>query len=623
MLLTRGNEAMTATTIRLTMAQAVARFMVAQKTVVDGETVPIFGGVFAIFGHGNVAGVGEALHAVKDQLPTYRGQNEQGMAHAAIAYAKASFRRRFMACTSSIGPGALNMVTAAALAHVNRLPVLLLPGDVFANRLPDPVLQQVEDWGDGTVSANDVFKPVSRYFDRITRPEQIMPALRRAMQVLTDPAECGPVTLSLCQDVQAEAYDYPESFFAEKVWVPRRIMPDADEFAAAAAALKLSKKPVIIAGGGVLYSEASDSLIAFAETHGIPVMETQAGKSALPHAHRLNMGSVGVTGSSASNELAEQADLVLAVGTRLQDFTTGSWALFKNEALTIVGLNVQPFDAHKHNGLPLVADARVGLEALDAALTGWTVEASWTAAAERGKDDWLGAADAATAPTNAELPSDAQVIGAVQRARPKATLVCAAGGLPGELHKLWQADAPGSYHLEYGFSTMGYEIAGGLGVKLARPQDDVVVMVGDGSYMMLNSELVSTIMLGAPITVVLLDNAGYGCINRLQMATGGANFNNLLKDTHHVALPGIDFAAHAAAMGAQARKVGSLAELEAALAETEGAERTTVIVIDTDPLATTEAGGHWWDVAVPEVSERQQVNAARAEYESARKAQRT
>ncbi|WIJ24944.1 3D-(3,5/4)-trihydroxycyclohexane-1,2-dione acylhydrolase (decyclizing) [Devosia sp. RR2S18] len=614
---------MTATTIRLTMAQAVARFMVAQKTVVAGETVPIFGGVFAIFGHGNVAGVGEALYAVKDQLPTYRGQNEQGMAHAAIAYAKASFRRRFMACTSSIGPGALNMVTAAALAHVNRLPVLLLPGDVFANRLPDPVLQQVEDWGDGTVSANDVFKPVSRYFDRITRPEQIMPALRRAMQVLTDPAECGPVTLSLCQDVQAEAYDYPESFFAEKVWVPRRMMPDADEFAAAAAALKLSKKPVIIAGGGVLYSEASDSLIAFAETHGIPVMETQAGKSALPHAHRLNMGSVGVTGSSASNELAEQADLVLAVGTRLQDFTTGSWALFKNEALTIVGLNVQPFDAHKHNGLPLVADARVGLEALDAALTGWTVEASWTAAAERGKHDWLGAADAATAATNAELPSDAQVIGAVQRARPKATLVCAAGGLPGELHKLWQADAPGSYHLEYGFSTMGYEIAGGLGVKLARPQDDVVVMVGDGSYMMLNSELVSTIMLGAPITVVLLDNAGYGCINRLQMATGGANFNNLLKDTHHVALPGIDFAAHAAAMGAQARKVGSLAELEAALAETEGAERTTVIVIDTDPLATTEAGGHWWDVAVPEVSERQQVNAARTEYESARKAQRT
>jgi len=604
------------------MAQAVARFLTAQKTVIEGETVPIFGGVFAIFGHGNVAGVGEALHAVKDTLPTYRGQNEQGMAHAAIAYAKASFRRRFMACTTSIGPGALNMVTAAALAHVNRLPVLLLPGDVFANRLPDPVLQQVEDFGDGTVSANDCFRPVSRYFDRITRPEQIIPALRRAMQVLTDPAECGPVTLSLCQDVQAEAYDYPESFFAEKVWTPRRILPDADEFAQAAAAIKLSSKPVLIAGGGVLYSEASEALASFAEAHGIPVMETQAGKSALPHDHRLNMGSVGVTGSSAANALAEEADVVIAVGTRLQDFTTGSWALFKNDDLTIVGLNVQPFDAAKHNALPLVADARAGLAALDAALTGWQVDSAWTDKALNGKAEWLDAAEVATGPTNAALPSDAQVIGAVQRARRKATIVCAAGGLPGELHKLWKAREPGSYHLEYGFSTMGYEIAGGLGVKLARPEDDVVVMVGDGSYMMLNSEIVSAVMLGAKLTIVVLDNAGYGCINRLQMATGGANFNNLLKDTRHVTLPGIDFAAHAAAMGALARKVGSIAELEAALQETEEADRTTVIVIDTDPLVTTEAGGHWWDVAVPEVSERPEVKAAREGYVKALKAQR-
>ena len=609
-------------TVRLTMAQAVARYLTAQKTVIDGETVPIFGGVFAIFGHGNVAGIGEALYGVKDTLPTYRGQNEQGMAHAAIAYAKASFRRRFMAVTSSIGPGALNMVTAAALAHVNRIPVLLLPGDVFANRLPDPVLQQVEDWSDGTVSANDCFRPVSRYYDRITRPEQIIPALRRAMQVLTDPAECGPVTLSLCQDVQAEAYDYPESFFAEKVWVPRRIMPDADEFASAAAALKLAKKPVIIAGGGVLYSDASESLAAFAEEHGIPVMETQAGKSALPHGHELNMGSVGVTGSSASNLLAEEADVVLAVGTRLQDFTTGSWSLFKNEDLKIIGLNVQPFDAGKHEALPLVSDARVGLEALDAALMGWQVDSDWTGKALSAKEEWLLAADAATGPTNVKLPSDAQVIGAVQRARTKATLVCASGGLPGELHKLWKADGPGSYHMEYGFSTMGYEIAGGLGVKLARPEDDVVVMVGDGSYMMMNSEIVSSIMLGAKLTIVLLDNAGYGCINRLQMATGGANFNNLLKDTHHVTLPGIDFAAHAAAMGAVSRKVGSIAELEAALAEMVDVERTTVIVIDTDPLVTTEAGGTWWDVAVPEVSERGAVNAAREGYLKALKAQR-
>jgi len=609
-------------TIRLTMAQAVARYMTAQKTVIDGETVPIFGGVFAIFGHGNVAGIGEALHAVQDALPTYRGQNEQGMAHAAIAYAKASFRRRFMACTSSIGPGALNMVTAAALAHVNRLPVLLLPGDVFANRLPDPVLQQVEDFGDGTVSANDCFRPVSRYFDRITRPEQIMPALRRAMTVLTDPAECGPVTLSLCQDVQAEAYDYPESFFAETVWTTRRVMPDADEFAAAAAALLKASKPVIIAGGGVLYSEASDTLRSFAESHGVPVLETQAGKSSLPHDHPLNMGSVGVTGTSASNQLAEEADLVLAVGTRLQDFTTGSWALFKNADLRIIGLNVQVFDAHKHRALPLVADARAGLEALNAALTGWQADAAWTDKAQAGKAAWLTAADEATASSNAERPSDAQVIGAVQRARQNAILVCAAGGLPGELHKLWKADAPGNYHLEYGFSTMGYEIAGGLGVKLARPQDDVVVMVGDGSYMMLNSEIASSIMLGAKLTIVVLDNEGYGCINRLQMATGGANFNNLLKDTNHVTLPGIDFAAHAASMGAAARKVASLAELETALQETESVDRTTVIVIDTDPLITTDAGGHWWDVAVPEVSDRPQVNAAREAYIQALKAQR-
>jgi 3D-(3,5/4)-trihydroxycyclohexane-1,2-dione acylhydrolase (decyclizing) len=442
------------------------------------------------------------------------------------------------------------------------------------------------------------------------------------MAVLTDPAECGPVTLSLCQDVQAEAYDYPESFFAEKVWTIRRIMPDANEFAEAATALLQAKNPVIIAGGGVLYSEASQALRSFAERHGVPVLETQAGKSSLPHDHPLNMGSVGVTGTSAANTLAEQADAVLAIGTRLQDFTTGSWALFKNDDLKIIGLNVQPFDAHKHRALPLVADARAGLEALNQALTGWQADPDWTARAKAGKDDWLVAADDATAATNAELPSDAQVIGAVQRARENATLVCAAGGLPGELHKLWKAQGPGSYHMEYGFSTMGYEIAGGLGVKLARPDDDVVVMVGDGSYLMLNSEIVSSIMLGAKLTIVLLDNAGYGCINRLQMATGGANFNNLLKDTTHVTLPLIDFAAHAASMGALSRKVGSIAELETALQETETADRTTVIVIDTDPLITTDAGGHWWDVAVPEVSDRPQVNAAREAYAKALKAQR-
>jgi 3D-(3,5/4)-trihydroxycyclohexane-1,2-dione acylhydrolase (decyclizing) len=612
---------MTQKTIRLTMAQALAKFMTRQMTVIDGRTVPIFGGVFAIFGHGNVAGLGEALYQVRNELPTYRAHNEQGMAHAAIGFAKASFRRRFMAATSSIGPGATNMVTAAALAHVNRIPVLLLPGDVFANRAPDPVLQQVESFGDGTISANDVFRPVSRYFDRITRPEQIISALNRAMQVLTDPAECGPVTLSLCQDVQAEAYDYPEAFFEERVWLPRRPMPDLDELDAAVKAIKAAEKPVIIAGGGVLYSEATATLKAFADKHGIPVMETQAGKSSLPHDDALNMGSVGVTGSSASNLLAEQADLVLAVGSRLQDFTTGSWALFKAEGVKIVGLNAQPFDAGKHRALPLVADAKAGLEALDAKLGDWKTADTWMATARAAKTDWLSAAKAVTDPTNA-LPSDAQVIGAVSRGMPKATLVCASGGLPGELHKLWPAGSPGSYHLDYGFSTMGYEIAGGLGVKLAKPDHDVVVMLGDGSYMMMNSEIASSVQLGMKLTIVVLDNRGFGCINRLQMATGGANFNNLLKDTKHEVLPEIDFAMHAASMGAWSRKVASIAELEAGLKEADSVERTAVLVIDTDPLIATEAGGHWWDVAVPEVSVRPSVNAARKEYEDALKGQR-
>ena len=609
-------------TVRLTMTQAIARYLSRQMTEIDGRKLPLFGGVWAIFGHGNVAAMGEALYQVRNELPTFRGHNEQSMAHAAVAYAKASFRRRMMACTTSIGPGATNMVTAAAMAHVNRLPVLFLPGDIFASRLPDPVLQQVEDFGDGTVSANDCFRPVSRYFDRITRPEQIMPALARALHVLTDPADCGPVTLALCQDVQAEAFDYPETFFAERLWVQRRPEPDKRELAAAVAALKAAQKPVIIAGGGVLYSGATDALKAFAEAHAIPVMETQAGKSSLPHDHPLNMGSVGVTGSSASNALAEGSDLVLAVGTRLQDFTTGSWGLFQNERSKIVALNTQAFDAGKHGAMSLVADAKAGIAALEATLAGWKAPAAWS---ERGKADkvaWLKDAADVTRATNA-TPSDAQVIGAVQRAFGSgATVVGASGGLPGELHKLWQAGGPGSYHLEYGYSTMGYEIAGGLGVKLARPEAEVVVMLGDGSYLMMNSELVSAVMLGVKLTVVILDNQGYGCINRLQMATGGANFNNLFKDTKHEVLPEIDFAAHAAALGASARKVGSIGELETALGEAKKARGVSVVVIDTDPLIATAAGGHWWDVAVPEVSVRPQVNAARREYEDARKAQR-
>ncbi|MEJ1119987.1 3D-(3,5/4)-trihydroxycyclohexane-1,2-dione acylhydrolase (decyclizing) [Phyllobacterium sp. CCNWLW109] len=610
-------------TVRLTMAQALTRFLAAQMTTIDGKEMPIFGGVWAIFGHGNVAGIGEALYQVRDELPTYRAHNEQAMAHAAIAFAKASFRQRMMAVTSSVGPGATNMVTAAALAHVNRLPLLLLPGDVFANRIPDPVLQQVESFADGTISANDCFRPVSRYFDRITRPEQIIPALARAMTVLTDPAECGPVTLALCQDVQAEAYDYPESFFDKRVWSLRRPRPDRNELSAAVAALQSAKKPLVIAGGGVIFSQASKELADFVEAAGIPVCETQGGKSSLPDSHPLNMAAVGVTGTSAANRLAQEADVIIAVGTRLQDFTTGSWSLFQNSAKTFIGLNVQTFDAAKHRALPLVADAKEGLLELTAALQGYKAPASWTENAKYGKAEWQKAAAKVTGPTNASLPSDAQVIGAVQRTfGAEATVLHAAGGLPGEMHKLWQAGAPGSYHAEYGFSCMGYEIAGGLGAKMAKPDDEVVVMIGDGSYLMLNSELATSVMLGQRITVVLLDNRGYGCINRLQMGTGGANFNNLLKDSKHEVLPDIDFAAHARSLGAISEKVASIAELETALARAKDNDRTTVIVIDTDPLISTEEGGTWWDVAVPEVSQRSQVTAARKEYEQKLKLQR-
>ena len=604
--------------IRLTMAQALVRYLAAQQTDCDGQSRPLFAGVWAIFGHGNVAGLGEALWQAREALPTYRAHNEQAMAHAAIAFAKASRRRRIMACTTSIGPGATNMVTAAAVAHVNRLPVLLLPGDVFANRRPDPVLQQVEDFADGTVSANDCFRPVSRFFDRITRPEQILGALPRALSVLTDPAACGPVTLALCQDVQTEAFDYPESFFAPRVWRPRRPEADDDELQQATAALRRATQPLIVAGGGVHYAEACEDLRSFAERHGVPVAETQAGKSALPHDHPLNLGAIGVTGTSAANDLAQRADAVLAVGTRLQDFTTGSWSLFGNPERRLIGLNVQPLDAEKHRALPLVCDARQGLRALGRRLKAWQTPEAWRGTAAEAKAAWDRAQEAATAPGNAPLPSDAQVIGAVQRALGEdAVLVCAAGGLPGELHKLWQAGAPGSYHLEYGYSCMGYEIAGGLGVKLADPEREVVVMLGDGSYLMMNSEIATSVLLDRKLIVVVLDNRGFGCINRLQRACGGESFNNLFEHTRHETLPQIDFAAHAASLGALAEKVDSLADLEAALGRARQAERSSVIVIDTDPLASTEAGGHWWDVAVPEVSERAEVRAARAAYEKA------
>ncbi|WP_048646110.1 3D-(3,5/4)-trihydroxycyclohexane-1,2-dione acylhydrolase (decyclizing) [Nitratireductor soli] len=603
-------------TIRLTAAQAAIRYIAAQK---NEDGLPFIAGVWAIFGHGNVAGIGEALHAERATIATYRGHNEQSMAHAAIAYAKQLGRRRAMAVTSSIGPGATNMVTAAALAHVNRLPVLFMPGDVFAGRGPDPVLQQVEDFADGTVSANDCFRPVSRYFDRITRPEQLLTALPRAFRVMTDPADCGPVTLAFCQDVQAQAHDWPEDFFAEKIWRRRRPRPDEAELAAVIEAIRAASRPVIVAGGGVHYAGASEALKDFVEKHAIPVVETQAGKSALPWDHALNLGPVGVTGASSANAVCAEADLVFGVGTRFQDFTTGSWALFRNKARRLLSLNVQPYDGYKHGALPLVADAVVGLELLSHGLGNWRAEG----ADARLKADWFEAAGAVTAPPSADdnaLPTDMQVIGAVQRAaRADTVVMCAAGTMPGELHKLWKAGRPMSYHMEYGYSCMGYEIAGGLGIKMAEPDRDVVVMVGDGSYMMMNSELATAAMMGVRMTIVVTDNRGYGCINRLQMATGGAEFNNLLDHAQHVNPSRIDFVAHAASMGAQACKAGSIAELEQALVAARQATGPFVVVIDTDPYPTTGAGGAWWDVAVPEVSERAEVKAARRKYEAALK----
>jgi 3D-(3,5/4)-trihydroxycyclohexane-1,2-dione acylhydrolase (decyclizing) len=605
-------------TIRLTTAQALVRYLAAQQTP-SGET--LFGGVFAIFGHGNVAGVGEALYEHREVLPTYRAHNEQAMAHSAIAYAKANFRRRMMAVTTSIGPGATNLVTAAALAHVNRLPVLLLPGDVFVSRAPDPVLQQVEDFADGGISANDALKPVSRYFDRIVHPAQLLSALPRAIRVLTDAALCGPVTLALPQDVQAMAYDYPASFFEPRVVSFHAPSPAADEIAQAAAALRNAKKPLLVSGGGVLYGLATDALRTFAERHGIPVAETQAGKGALAWDHPLNLGGIGVTGSSSANELANDADCVLAVGTRLQDFTTGSNTLFA--AASLVGINANAFDAMKQGALSVEADAGPALDALSAVLGEWRASPQWTTRAHELASSWRGDVERVTnAPQKDNvLPREADVIGAVQRSSEQSVahdvVVCAAGTLPADLQKLWRTSTPGGYHVEYGYSCMGYEIAGGMGAKLARPDREVIVIVGDGSYLMMNSELATSVMLGAKIIVVLLDNRGYGCINRLQQACGGAPFNNMIEDCRQgpEGAPKIDFAMHARSLGASAEHVANIDELETAMQRARASTRSYLISIDTDAAHPTEEGGWWWEVAVPEVSSREAVRSARADYE--------
>ncbi len=608
--------------MQLTMSQALVRYLANQYIDDDGDIHPYFAGVWAIFGHGNVAAMGEALFANKDILPTYRAHNEQGMALAAIAYAKALMRRRAMACTTSIGPGATNLVTAAALAHANRLPVLFLPGDVFANRRPDPVLQQIESFGDGTASANDCMRPVSRYFDRIMRPEQIINALPRAMTTFMDASRCGPVTLALCQDVQAEAYDYPETFFEKRIWKVQS--PDAamSEVHDLAQRVRSAKRPLIISGGGVLYSKASNALASFIDAVGIPCAETQAGKGALHWKNPLNVGSIGVTGSAAANAAAEEADLVIGIGTRLQDFTTASRSLFSNPDRKLVQVNVNPMDAGKHGAAPVFSDAKSLLSKLQSVLDGYAVGDAWRSLSVKRADEWRAVVHNALTDSGGPPFSYAQVLGAIDRvADENSVVVCAAGSLPGELHKLWRTSKPGGYHVEYAYSCMGYEIAGGLGAKLALPDHEVFVVVGDGSYMMMNSELATAVMMGQKMIVIVFDNQGYACIDNLQRSAGSPGFNNMFEDSVHEVLPAIDFVAHAKSMGADAVHVDSIDGLVSSLKDARTARGSSVITVAVG-RAGADIGGAWWDVAVPAVSDLEAVTNARAIYDTAIKKQR-
>jgi 3D-(3,5/4)-trihydroxycyclohexane-1,2-dione acylhydrolase (decyclizing) len=608
-------------TVRLTMAQALVRYLVNQKTEIDGRTVPLFPGCFAIFGHGNVTCLSEALEAVKEEFPTWRGQNEQSMALAAIGFAKAKRRRQIMVAAASIGPGACNMITAAGAAMANRLPVLFLAGDVFANRRPDPVLQQVEHFNNPTTSVNDAFKAVTRYWDRITHPEQIISSLPQAVAMMLDPADCGPAFIGLCQDTQELAFDYPQAFFAPRIHHIRRARPDKHEIARAAEVLKRAKKPLLIAGGGVRYSFAEQAVADFAKKHGVPVAETIAGRGVLTHEHPQNVGPIGVIGSASANILAGEADVVIAVGTRLQDFTTGSWSVFVPEA-RFIAINAGHFDATKHQAHSVVCDAREGITELSAALGSWKINMTWM---QRGHDEyahWNDMVAAATKPTNTNVPSYAQVVGVANRvADPTDLALTAAGGFPGELCKNWRVKEPGTFDCEFGFSCMGYEIAGAWGAKMADESRDVIAFIGDGSYLMMNSDIYSTVLTGHKLIVVLCDNGGFAVINRLQNFKGVPSFNNQIEDCRIVRQVDVDFAAHAASMGALTRTVESLTDLEDAIRWAKTTDRTTVLVVKTDAYTWTP-GDAWWDVGVPEVSERASVKKARKEHAEGRKKQR-
>ena len=614
------------------MAQALVRFLGQQYVERDGAEHRFFAGCWGIFGHGNVAGIGQALFQYPDALPYHQARNEQGMVHLACGYARMRNRLATFACTSSIGPGATNMVTGAALATINRLPVLLLPGDVFASRGPDPVLQQLEVPGRGDVSVNDALQAVSRYWDRLTRPEQIVPALLAALRVLTDQAETGAVTLALPQDVQAEAFEVPPGFLEKRIWRIERRPPDPAAIARAIALLRASKRPLVVAGGGVIYSEATAALRAFVERTGVPVAETQAGKGALPYDHPSALGAIGATGTLAANRVAREADLVIGIGTRWTDFTTASKTAFQDASVRFVNVNVAGPDAFKHGGLAILADARAALEAL--ATIDWRVGDGYRAKAQRLAREHDAEVSRLYALAHSPLPAQSEVIGAVNEAsEPRDVVVCAAGSLPGELHKLWRTRDPKGYHVEYGYSCMGYEIAGGIGVKLAAPDREVYVLVGDGSYLMLPGELVTAIQENVKLTIVLVDNHGFASIGELSRSLGTNGFGTQyrirtggslgLDDGPSLAALPVDYVANARSLGAQAVRARTIAELRTALAEAKRVAGTTVIVVETDRYTAAPSYDSWWEVVPAEVSEQQAVKDARNAWASAKRAQRT
>ncbi|MEW5989389.1 MAG: 3D-(3,5/4)-trihydroxycyclohexane-1,2-dione acylhydrolase (decyclizing) [Chloroflexota bacterium] len=613
---------------RLTTAQAILYFLQNQYVERDGVEQPFFAGCFGIFGHGNVAGIGQALL----QTPSFRYyqcRNEQAMVHTAAAYAKMKNRLATFACTTSIGPGATNMITAAAGATINRLPVLLLPGDIFARRHVAPVLQQLETPFSQDISVNDAFKPVSRYWDRINRPEQIITSLPEALRVLTSPAETGAVTLALPQDVQAQAYDYPAALFDKRVWTVPRPRPDATLLQRAVGLIRHSQKPLIIAGGGVLYSEATAALRRLAEQTGLPVAETQAGKGAMPYDHPLALGAMGATGTPGANIMAREADLVIGIGTRYSDFTTASKTAFQHPDVRFININVAEFDAYKHSGLPLTADARAALEELSPLLEGYQVDGDYRARAARFNREWDAEVERLYNLNHGPLPSQSEVIGAVNAfSRPQDVVLCAAGSLPGDLHKLWRTRDPKGYHLEYGYSCMGYEIAGGLGAKLAAPEREVYVMVGDGSYLMMAQEIVTAVQEGIKLTIILINNHGFASIGGLSQSVGSQGFGTRYRYRNPTSgqldgetLP-VDLAANARSLGAYVIGARDIASFKQALDEAKQQRRTTVIYVETDREQRVPGYESWWDVAVAEVSELDSTQAAYERYRVERERER-